>query len=128
MQQQLVVLLWFSALAFGAIGVFFLAVPERAAASIGVELTNATARTDVPATYGGMVLGVACFFAWAALAKGMLRPGAWSMALVYGGLALGRVIQIARGERPEPMIWWFLAIELVVTVWAAVALTRLDDS
>jgi len=117
-------LLWFSAVVFGAIGLYFLAAPEQAAASIGLTLDNATARTDVRATYGGMVLGVAVFFGWAALAEGRYEAGLWSMALVYGGLALGRVMAIAQGERPEAMIWTFLVIEVAVAVASVLLLRR----
>ena len=49
-------LLWFSALVFGLIGLYFLAWPERAAASIGLSMTDSTGRTDVRATYGGLTV------------------------------------------------------------------------
>jgi hypothetical protein len=117
-------LLWFSAVVFGAIGVYFLAAPDQAAAAIGLSLDNDTARTDVRATYGGMVLGVAVFFGWAALEESRYEAGLWSMGLVYGGLALGRVLAIAQGQRPNPMIWAYLAIELVVTLASVLLLLR----
>jgi len=117
-------LLWFSTIVFALIGVYFLALPERAAASIGVTMNDATARTDVRATYGGMVLGVALFFGWAALSPARVEAGLWSMLLVYGGLALGRVIAIAGGERPGTMMWGFLAIELAVAIASAALLHR----
>lgn len=116
-------LLWFSAVTYALIGLYFLAVPEKAAASIGVKLTNATARTDVRATYGGMILGVAFFFAWAALSPERFEAGLWSMIFVYGGLALGRSLSIALGDRPSTMMYLFLVIELAVaalSVWPLV--------
>ena len=61
MERLVLPLLWSSALVFAVIGVFFLALPERAAGSIGVILSDATARTDVRATYGGMMLGTGAF-------------------------------------------------------------------
>lgn len=124
MQNLPAVLLWFSAIVFALIGIFFLALPERAASSIGLEMTNATARTDVRATYGGMVLGLALLFGWAALAPGRIEAGLWSLLLVYGGLALGRVVAIGSGERPGSMMWSFLAIEVAVALLSAFALWR----
>jgi len=123
MNTASLVLLWFSTIAFALIGAYFLAAPERAAASIGVTLTDATARTDVRATYGGMVLGVGLFFGWAALAPERLDAGLWSMLLVYGGLALGRIVALATGERLGAMMWTFLAIEVAVAI-ASVVLLR----
>jgi hypothetical protein len=124
MERLVLPLLWSSALVFAVIGVFFLALPERAAGSIGVILSDATARTDVRATYGGMMLGTALFFVWAALAPDRHTAGLWLMLLMYGGLALGRVVAIAGGERPGQMMWIFLVIELVVAVLSGLALHK----
>jgi hypothetical protein len=46
------------------------------------------------------------------------------MLLMYGGLALGRVVAIAGGERPGQMMWIFLVIELVVAVLSGLALHK----
>jgi|ETNmetMinimDraft_26_1059896.scaffolds.fasta_scaffold46227_2 hypothetical protein len=123
-----VVLLWISAVVFALIGLYFLAAPERAAASIGIAMKNATAQTDVRATYGGMVLGIAAFFSWAALSPARLEAGVWSMVLIYGGLALGRIVAIADGQRPGAMMWTFLAIELGFAITSAMLLRHLADS
>jgi len=113
------ILLWASAIIFALIGVYFLAVPDRAAASIGVAMLDDTGRTDIRATYGGMVLGIAVFFGWAARAPDRTVAGLWSMILVYGGLALGRIVAIADGERPGGMMWSFLVIEVAFAVVSA---------
>ena len=110
--------LWFSAVVFALIGVYFLAMLQPAAASIGVVMSNGRARTDVRATYGGMVLGVALFFAWAAMEPARYEAGLWSILLVYGGLALGRLIALAGGEQLDRLMWSFLAIELSIVILA----------
>jgi hypothetical protein len=115
-------LLWSSAVIFAAIGVYFLAVPEDAASAIGVSMLNDTGRTDIRATYGGMVLGIAVFFAWAALAPERTKAGLVSLAFVYGGLALGRIVAIATGDRPGSMMWLFLAIELGYTLASVICI------
>jgi len=114
-----IVLLWLSAGTFAWIGLYFLILPQQAAAAIDLAMPTATARTDVRATYGGMVLGIAVFFAWAAWKPGMVEAGLWSMLLVYGGLALGRLVAIGSGERPESLMWIFLGIEVAVAVASA---------
>ena len=126
MERWILLLLWFSAIVFALIGVYFLAAPERAAASLGIALNDATARTDVRATYGGMVLGTALFFGWCALATARYQAGLVCLVLIYGGLALGRGLAIAVGQRPATMMWVFLLIEVVVAL-ASVGLLRSLD-
>jgi hypothetical protein len=121
-------LLWSSSVGFALIGVFFLLMPDQATAAIGVELTNATARTDIMATYGGMMLGMGAFYGWVALSQARYEAGLWSVLLVYAGLALGRTWAIVGGERPGAMMWSFLAIEMTVAALAALALSRSSTS
>jgi len=119
MKRLIVPLLWFSVLAFIAIAVYFIGWPTDAAASIGVEMTDATARTDIRATYGGMCLGAGLFWLWCLGYFGQgtvqLAAGTWSMLFLYGGLGVIRGLSIVQGERPNGWMWSFLVIELVVT-------------
>ena len=112
-------LLWFSAVVFAAIGIFFLGWTEQAADSIDVAMRTDTARVDISATYGGMCLGLGALFAWATRSEARHEAGLWSMLLVYGGLALGRLVPIVMGQRPEALMWIFLGIEVAVAGLAA---------
>lgn len=112
------VLVWATALINIAIGVFFLVAPDRAAATVGLTLTDPVARVDVRATYGGMVLGIGVLFAVLAQHAEWVRPGLWGVALVCGGLASGRILGILAGGGTVPMMWGFLALELTVTAMA----------
>ena len=117
-------LLWASAIVFLLIGLYFLLMPDRATAAIGVQMTNATGRTDIMATYGGMMLGMAVFFTWTALSASRYEAGLWCVLVVYAGLALGRAWAIGGGQRPGAMMWSFLAIEVVTAGLAALVLFR----
>ena len=117
-------LLWSSALVFALIGLYFLLMPDRATAAIGVAMTNATARTDIMATYGGMMLGMAVFYTWVALSPARYEAGLWSVLVVYAGLGLGRTWAIVGGQRPGVMMWSFLAIEITAAALAALILFR----
>lgn len=116
MFTAILILLCFSVLSFGAIGVLFLVSPERWAATLGVTASNDTGRVELRATYGGICLGLAFFWAWCGLDPSRYPPGLWSMAYVYGGLALGRALGVLSGHALDPKMKLFLATEVVVAV------------
>ena len=118
-------LLVISALVFSSIGVYFLAMPDRAAASIGMKLTDDNARTDVRATYGGMVLGIALVFGLSAVKSTMLTSGLLTLVLVYGCMALGRGLALITGDRPEAQMKLFLGIEIVFVIAGAFVLIQI---
>ena len=114
MFTAILVFLWFSVLCFGVVGVLFLASPERWAATIGVAATSDTGRVDIRATYGGICLGLGFFWAWCALDPSRYAAGLWSMALIYGGLALGRILARLSGHELDPKMKLFLVTEIAV--------------
>ena len=105
---------WFSVVSFGAIGIMFLVAPERWAATIGVAATNDTGRVDIRATYGGLCMSLGLFWVWCVLDPTRFPAGLWSMALVYGFLALGRILGALAGHRLDSKMKLFLATEVVV--------------
>lgn len=107
-----------------AIGLFFMAAPDRAAAAVGIALTNPTARIDVQATYGGMCVGLGVWMAACAQRPEWNRVGLIGVGATFGGLALGRGLAMARGTPAEPMMWLFLGIEVAFAVAAVVRYTR----
>ena len=116
------ILVWLSAAICAGIGLFVLAAPDRAAASVEIVLGTPTARIDFTATYGGMCVGIAAWLGFCGLRVEFLRSALFGVAAVFGGLALGRLVAIAGGAHPEPIMWAFLAIELS---FAAAAAARL---
>jgi len=108
--------LWFCVLNCGAIGCAFLFAPDQAASIlIDLPLDNDTTRTDIRATYGGMVLGLPLFFIWTGWKKNY-QTGLLCAVLVFGGLAFGRMISITLGDQPGPLSWGFLLVEVTVAI------------
>jgi hypothetical protein len=118
-------LLWASAAAFLAIGVFFIGWPVRAANSISLVMSDDVGHIDLRATYGGMCLGVGLFYGWLAREPDSLRTGAMSLFFIYGGLGLIRGLSIAQGYEPNGWMWSFLVIEFAVAAAALIAFQQL---
>ena len=107
-------LLWISILTFGALGALFLYDPVRWARTVDVEARTDVGKVDLRATYGGGLLGIALFWFWCVLDPLRGPAGLWSMALVYGGLALGRALGWLAGHQLDRKMFAFLLYELVV--------------
>jgi hypothetical protein len=120
LERSLVVL---SAVICAGIGLYVMVAPERAVGAVGIALDNDPARIDVTATYGGMCVGLAGWFA-ACLRPERLWLGLVGVLGVFGGLALGRLVAIARGAQPDALLWAFLAIEVAFAGVAAWRLAR----
>ncbi|MBM4393230.1 MAG: DUF4345 family protein [Deltaproteobacteria bacterium] len=103
------------------IGVGFLVDLDGWAAAIEVAPTTGTARTDLRATYGGFMLGIGVLFAGSLRANP--RGGLWLGAVTSLGLLGGRVLSLALGDRPGPLMYQFLAAEIALAV-ACLALLR----
>ena len=76
--------------AYGGVGILFLIAPAWAGSWVGLELTGASADSDVRAVYGGMSLGVAGFLAWASRREDWYLPGIAVQVLTMGALAGAR--------------------------------------
>lgn len=107
--QVLVIL---SALAFGGLGIVFLADPARLAGT--VELGTSPFQTiELRAMYGGLELGVAVFLLWCAAAPQRVGLGLWFSLFAYGGLALGRLSGILLSGVEGGPHWGLVAVETV---------------
>ena len=95
-----------TATAFGGFGTWLLFRPD-ALSMVDVELPTATARAEIRAFYGGLELGIACFFAAAATRPAWFRPALVLQSAALGGSALGRVFSMRTDppvERAIPML------------------------
>lgn len=110
-------------LIYVVIGVGFLVDLDGWAAAIELAPSTGTARTDLRATYGGMMLGVAATFFWAW--RKDPTAGLWLGATTSAGLAGGRILSVALGDRPGSLMYTFFAAELALTI-GCVALLRRD--
>ncbi|MFG3618415.1 DUF4345 family protein [Nocardia sp. NPDC047654] len=108
----------------GIVGVFFLgmgayalAAPAALIRPFGIRLTEAGARYEVRAVYGGFGLAMAAVLAVAALDLASLRGGIMvAVGAALAGMALGRVASAVLDERTAFYPTWFYG--MVETVGA----------
>ncbi len=113
-----------SALVFGAFGLAFLLWPTAMAGLVDITLPTSTAIIDFQATYGGLEIGLAMFFAYCATTNRLIHPALLVQALSLGGLALGRIIGLLQAGPAQPLIYWLLLAELSGCALGVFALKR----
>lgn len=113
-----------SALVFGGFGAWLLVQPQ-ALSALGIELATPAARTEIRGFYGGLELGLAGFFAVAALRPAWFRPALVVQVCALGGIAAGRLVGFALDGPPEALLLALLAAEIAGTGLGLVALRRL---
>ena len=79
-------------LSFVGFGAAFIAYPGDMASLVSLVLINATARTDVRATYGGLEFGVGVFFLACAMRRDFVRVGLFAAACVLVAMATARTV------------------------------------
>jgi len=100
-----------SAVVFGGFGVAFLLFPSFMASAVGIELLTPSAAIDFRATYGGLEIGLAAFFAICASKKSWIHPGLVAQAVSLGGFAFGRIVGLILDGTPHPVIYYLLVAE-----------------
>lgn len=113
-----------SALVFGGFGAWLLVDPQ-ALSALGIVLTTPSARTEIRGFYGGLELGLAGFFALAALRPAWFRPALVVQVCALGGVAAGRLVGFALDGRPDALLLALLAAEIAGTGLGLIALRRL---
>lgn len=114
------ILIVVSASIFLYFGGWLLCIPT-ALEGIGIELTTAEAVIDVRATYGGLELGLSLFLFIAQGRPHWHRGALLLSALAIGGFGFGRLSGILLAGEATPLMWFFLAIEVLaagVMTWA----------
>ncbi len=115
------VVLAISALTFIGFGTWLFATPE-ALSGIGIQLTEPAARIDIRATYGGMELGLSAFLILCLLRDEWVRIGLVAAGCTIAGFGISRLLAIALEGEGTPLMWSFVAIELVAAVVIALVL------
>ncbi len=116
-----VISLVFAALAFGGFGVALLIWPELLEA-VGVEIVRPAGAVEIRGFYGGLEVGLACFFAMAILRREWHRSALVVQVVTLGGVVLGRVIGNLAGGGGEPLI---VALGIAESAGAALGLAAL---
>jgi hypothetical protein len=117
------VVLAISTLIFIGFGTWLFATPE-ALSGIGIQLTEPAARIDIRATYGGMELGLSAFLIMCLLRDDWVRIGLVAAGCTIAGFGITRLLAIALEGEGTPLMWSFVAIELVAAVVIALVLRR----
>jgi hypothetical protein len=124
-----VVLLWITSVLFAGFGIGFAAVPEQLADFVfGGSPATTSALTDMRATYGGLSIGLAAFYALCASRPQWVRPGVLASLLVLVGLAVARLIGIAADGSPNGFILLILGTEIVAAILFFAALRQIDPA
>src|SRR5688572_23857943 len=118
--QRLVLIL--AVLSFAGPGVVFLLAPGAALDFLGDAPDPSPAMVEIRATFGGLQLGFAAFFAWCSLRPERYQIGLTAVAVSVYGLAAGRVVGLAVDRMVDLVMVSFLVFELIGATAAVVAL------
>lgn len=122
-------ILGLTAIAFIGFGVAFTFWPEPMAGMTDLGLTNATARVDFAATYGGFELGFGAFLLLCLRRPAWVEAGLWAGMLALAGFAVVRTLTLlVNGAPVRAVIFVALALELSGVLLNGWALGRLPRS
>jgi hypothetical protein len=109
---------------FLGMGIYALAAPAALVRPFGTTLGGAAARSEVRAVYGGFGLAIAGVLAYAAVADGEFRRGILiTVAAALAGMAFGRVVAAALGDRTSFYPNWFYGLVEAVAAAALFAVS-----
>ena len=100
-------------------------MPAANASIIQLELGGIISSSDLRAVYGGLRIGIGCFFAWA-VSTGHWRPGLILAATLFGGNDVGRPVSLLADGVPESPGLLLPGFEFFGAVLVGVALARRD--
>lgn len=99
-------------------------VPDRIAASLGFTL-DTQGRVEFLTVYGGLELGLALFYGWAALSGPTQQRVALTFSLfLYAGLVLFRLAGILRYGMPGTTMLAVAGLEMVLLACALALILR----
>ncbi|MGU3650222.1 DUF4345 family protein [Mycolicibacterium sp. A43C] len=109
---------------FAGMGLYALAAPAALLRPFGFAVTSDTQRAEVRAVYGGFGIAIAGVLGYAMSAPDAVRTGILlTVGVALAGMALGRVISAALGDRTSCYPNWFYclveAAAAAVLFWAA---------
>jgi hypothetical protein len=105
-----------------AVGTLHLLAPQMMMEAPAIELTTVNHRHVVRAAYGGAYLGMAALFALGLLDRTARAFSLLSIAILFGGFALGRLFSLAVDGLPVPLYLGVLAFEVAFAALAIAAI------
>ncbi len=113
-------------LALGAAGLF---APGKVVGPLGITFQGPTPLNELRASYGGLHLALAIFYAWGAARQPVRRIALALMGLQFGALVASRLASMAIDGTPDPFAFRPLTLEAVLFIlgvlgfWLAVPAT-----
>lgn len=108
------------------VGSLHLFAPQMMMKEPGIELTTINHLHVIRAAYGGAYLGFAALFLLGAVNPNFSRFSLVAIALVFSGIALGRIFSIAMDGLPVPRYLGVLSVEIFFTILALLSLRKLN--
>ena len=118
MKEKLFLLL--TGLGFAGVGVVNLILPKLGIALFEIELSSASALSEIRANYGGMHALFGMFLIIGAFKIHVQRIALLIVAVFTGGLVLGRLTSLLMDGSPNAGIWLLLSAEAVLCLAASV--------
>ena len=109
-------------LAFLGFGFAYIYRPDEMTSLTSIVLINATAHTDVRATYGGLEFGVGAFLLGCAFRRDLVRVGLMAAACVLAAMATARAVGLLLDGFWQPLMLFVTMIEggsAVLATWGA---------
>jgi hypothetical protein len=110
------IVLALDALLFAAFGALYCVIPQSMAEKVGLALLNRGAVIDVQGLYGGLELGLGCFLGFCALRIDRTRLGLAAGSFVLCGIALSRLLAVARFGLPDSTVALLIGLDLLGAV------------
>ena len=118
-------LLYLASVVFAVFGFAFSLFPDQLFfASVGQQLGNASAVTDVRATYGGMSIGVGLAFYLLARNPAYVRVGLAALCVIMLCMAIARGLGMVLDGEPSSLMHTYLGLELLVALISAFMLRK----
>ncbi|GAB1264182.1 DUF4345 family protein [Aurantivibrio infirmus] len=101
-------------------GILGLVDPVATVLPMEISINSGISKTEIRATYGGLMLGIACFLLYAAFFE--VKTGLVAMVLIVGTIGIVRLCSIFYDDSGSSIQWYLLGMELISTVIALVLL------
>lgn len=113
---------------FAAFGVASIVAPRFVVSKVDLEPVSPTGSAEVRAMYGGLEIGLAGFFGYAAMKPELIKPALLAQAIALGGVAVGRATGILADRPHRKMLYGFGLLEAGTAVLGAVQFAKRTQS
>jgi hypothetical protein len=110
--------------AFFFFGCWLLVQPDGLA-GVGIFLPTETARIEIRSMYGGFEIGLGIFFLLSVMRPSWHRPALMLQAISLASLGFTRLVTTIIADNPNPVMYWFCALELMAAAIGSFAYRRM---